>query len=199
MALTLHIFLGSAGYQDEDYQLSLALLLFDTSLAADAPSQLNNVRFTELFPRKISDLYRQFPAAIPKTIGVIETFSDKHILIASGKGGGTGVGGGGDMQSILIKIRMIRYAFALAQVPNLPATCKMRWADPTTYISDVLQLELESDPRLRELQVQQTSGVNARLILPPVPLLNEGFMDLFTNLSIQKACELLDGRNEKAK
>jgi len=171
--LPMHIFLGSAGYQDENYKLSLLLALYNQSLDKAERDGFGKLDFERLFPKTEKELYRK---------------KDKK----SDGGGFTGVGGGGDDISISVKAQMINYSLAPVQHTPLLPYCATRWSDPNQFALDVLDFELESRKEIPKVIVEQSREGQYRIVVPRFKQHVELGVKLAAKLSIIHLCELLE-------
>ena len=134
--ILLHVFLGAAGYEDEDYQLTVALKSAELVLARDR--SVNGVNFHSLFPQSEGDLYR------------------KPTLMA---GGFTGTNGGGEDSPAWVKTELLKWAAAAKEISierNWP--CKFAWSNPNTYIADIQELRIEANKDLLSIHGYRRVG-----------------------------------------
>jgi hypothetical protein len=190
LILPLHIFLGANGYQDENYQLSLALVLLDKSMSAN--SDLEKIGIPKLFPQKKEDLYRLEPQLIKKGPD-----GDKQKLLRRSKGGFTGVGGGGDGRSLQVKFELIsKYLFAFSNPKLSSQACFRKWADPLAFLQDVFEVEIESSMQVEEVKLDYSEN-NWRILLPFYDPLDKQRLQTVMQQSLVILCHIQSMKNEE--
>ena len=164
--LLIHVFLGASGYQDEDYALSLALVIANDLLKPPLPDQQQlNFNLEDLFPNNSEDLFR---AAVPPPTGrrgKLDSGSakEKQLILA---GGFTGVGGG-DGTSIQMKWNLLAN-YTGQRISLYPVhQCGAAWGDTTEFIKLILNSELESDSNFKgKPQLVQTGKKKWKVRIP---------------------------------
>lgn len=193
-ALALHVFLGGSGYQDENYQLSLALLIYNQALS-DKRSPLNSLPLERLFPQSTEKLLageRKKQVLLAQASPVERPLYGKSPRIVS-NGGFTGVGGGGDGSSVSTKLELLTYIFvAHSKIAN--QACTGRWRDPLQFAQDVLTIEVESRPGASEPFNETLSDGSRRLVIPSVDANDAKLLEAVVVLSLFRLCEIVVGQ-----
>ncbi len=207
VALGIHVCAGAAGYQDQDYQLSLALLMDEASLDPNKKEAFRGVEMEKLYPQTPESLYRRSPQDLklekeeretPKDLGRLRpetkegsepTSGRQQKLIIQKKGGSfTGVGGGGDVFSVMVKMEMLTYMNLVTEKFELPPSCKSRWKDRTVFVADVLNLKMESKDGLKNIVTSKDGGDS--MLIPTVPGKYKDMHHLFAQLAVFYLCNL---------
>lgn len=152
LGLLLHVFLGASGYQDDDYQLTLALLMAEQSFAMPDDRIFDNIRRERIFPRTQAELIRrpepvQVTSQRPTTWQPTDPESPMILMNdVKAAGGYTGVGGGGDGSSLQMKWTLLELAPVHTGLMAVDAgfPCFDQWSDYTTFLKDVLDVKIES-------------------------------------------------------
>ncbi|MCK6596208.1 MAG: hypothetical protein L6Q37_08980 [Bdellovibrionaceae bacterium] len=173
VALVLHIFLGACGWQDENYQLSLALLSYEESLASSSESPIHQIDHKRLFPANFNELIRN------------HNKTTKELLFS---GGFTSVGGGGDVNSLKTKLLMYSYLFSLNEVPLTP-TCRKRWENPTRLVMDIQDVEIESRAEYSKVELAKDHSSNVKIIIPKFSTRVSKIADLVAILALATLCQ----------
>lgn len=147
MGIGLHVLLGAAGYNDENYGLSIALILSDQCLrdGLGEGSFCEGVDYISLFPATRSKLNR-----------VQETFM---------AGGFTGVGGGGDYRSIEIKFAMLQKMLPETKYFYSVLDCTDVWPDKTSFVQDILNTSIETSDQIFKPNLHSTDQ-GFQIVLP---------------------------------
>lgn len=172
--LALHIFLGSSGWQDENYQLSLALLSYEASLSSPSQSPIHRINHKKLFPANRNELIRNYKNNRSDSLG--------------GDGGFTSVGGGGDVTSIKTKLMMYSYIFSLNEVP-LTSQCRQRWENPTRLVMDIQEVEIESVADTNQVQLAKGEHSIIKILIPKFSTKNSEIADAVAALSLAALCQ----------
>lgn len=154
--LGLHILIGAAGYYDENYEKTLGL----ASVTELFPA--SSVISTEVKPAKFDEL-KEF---------LLKIFIDKHkkhqikTSLVLAEGGSSGVSGGGDLQSILIKTYLLQDGFVFRMINKkcladpewsfighnlLTAICQ-EWPTIQDYLQFLFSFSLESSDNVRKVE-----------------------------------------------
>lgn len=140
--ILVHVFLGAAGYADNDFQLTNALLTAEKQLSNSRSH--HQIDLSSLFPQNKEDLYWR-PIAQPFPTMTYD--SPRQILIAKRGGGYTGAGGGGDGSVSLVKDILRNYTPEqinyYTETANLP--CQQAWSNYATYLRDIQDLKIETN------------------------------------------------------
>ncbi len=152
----IHVCLGADGWNDEYYEKTLALLsanefMGQMVLAANdaVDDRLRAISPEKLLSNKGSSLRKEMPTKIDPT----KELKDKDLkkepskVIIKGKDPGsyTGVGGGGDIWSVMIKLELVKDTLIVHKYKELDPLCASRWQDPNVFLDDVLNIKIESD------------------------------------------------------
>jgi hypothetical protein len=196
MLLPLHVFLGAVGYQDENYQLTLLLALYNESLSPHPvktpPVQLlERVDWKRLFPATEAELYRTSPQPVSPSAASSQQ-KDERLLFAGG--GFTGVGGGGDVLSLIVKLELIDGYFKNGPGTVLSEFCFLRWSDPTFFLDDVFKSEIESDPRVQMIELDKPSEGKGRILIPRFKAEDQDKLKQTTGLARICLCALQERR-----
>lgn len=173
-ALTLHIFLGASGWQDENYQLSLAILSHEASLLSPSHDPIKKIDHQRLFPKNSNELNR----------------SEKQ---SGGDGGFTSVGGGGDGNSLTTKLLMYSYIFALNEVP-MSSFCRKKWEDPTQLAIDIQNVEIESIENFNTVQEVKINSNSWKVLIPKFSTKNSDLAEVVAILSLSSLCRILEAQ-----
>ncbi len=152
LAILLHIMLGAAGFEDENYQLSLALIFRNESY--DGPTR--GFDWQLVFPRGDKWLVSD---------GVLTT--QKRMPAGPGGdgrgdgGGGSIVGGGGDFSTVQMKLQLLGQVTMLEDLLASAPEFRRVWNRPELYLSAVLSSEIESSPVLEDILPNQN-----RILVP---------------------------------
>lgn len=159
LGIYLHICLGADGIDDRNYDVSLALMssrLIDfksfqneSSQGSQAKPVASLEKTLELKGKSQFRLATPVPPAAeeipPSSSRLPAPNSPTKIPLRLQKGGGyTGVGGGGDVMSFLVKAEMLSWAPFLGKIGGIPEVCQERWKNPQTFIDELLNLQIES-------------------------------------------------------
>lgn len=147
--IIIHVYLGASGYEDNNYQLTMALLSAEKHLSDSGNT--SDTKITDLFPQTPEQLYWRPNAQVLPNNNWSPT--EKQIFIAENimkDGGFTGSGGGGDGSSAFLKELLLKYTkeqiFSYTKANHLP--CHQVWSDQITYKRDIQKLKIESNRNL---------------------------------------------------
>lgn len=153
--ILIHVFLGASGYEDDNYQLTLALQEAEKS---------NSAEVMAMFPQTKEQLSWK-PKHKPISKNVI--LQNEQIIVAGG--GYTGSNGGGDSSSTVIKEALMNYAPGIPEFTrkeNMP--CAHAWANIHSYKQDILSIKIESNKEVMAknyLEKIKTTNDPAELIV----------------------------------
>ncbi|MGZ3771925.1 MAG: hypothetical protein ACXVCP_16315 [Bdellovibrio sp.] len=155
-ALCIHVMLGSMGYQDENYQVTLSLILEELAETEKTKEQFNDLNFNEILPQNSSNYLVQ-----PKTL---DLKNHKGIYVVS-DGGATGVGGGGDSSSVEMKLEILSYMLVRF---NFLANekCGGKWDTKTGFVKSVLYAQIESSKEIVSPTSLKTEEGKIKIIIP---------------------------------
>lgn len=173
VALVLHVFLGACGWQDENYELLLALLSYEASLESSLDNPIHRIDHKRLFPANLNELVRN------------HNKTSKELLLS---GGFTSVGGGGDVNSIKTKLLMYSYLFSLNEVPLTP-TCLKRWEDPTRLVMDIQEVEIESVAAVSKVELAKDHPSKIKIIIPKFSTRLSKIADIVAILALTTLCQ----------
>lgn len=145
--ILLHVFLGASGYEDEDYALTMALVLAEQKLKTPEHQLFGKVDFKRITPQTLEQMQRK-PGRAETTLP-----SSEASRMMLGGGGFTGVGGGGDGSSVSTKFEMLMMAPVQKGSFSSKFPCFKAWSDYTTFIFDLQNFELESNANLASGEV----------------------------------------------
>lgn len=189
IALTLHVFLGAAGYEDDNYQLGLMLIHYNNSIGPSANEKLRVINFNQLFPRSSTEVYRTHPKQVFAQNGSL--LKNSKLLSKESGGGFTGVGGGGDILSLQIKQEIFSYVFVVSDsFPDLTPACRLRWRNPTAYAADVFNIEIESDANVEEVTSASSENGRAKILIPRFDVKYKGLLRSTAVIAIYNLCEI---------
>lgn len=135
--ILVHVFLGAAGYEDNDYQLTIALRLAERKLRRDAKLAKFNVE--AVFPQSKDELSRR-----PVQQKVEQRPGRSQQTMIAGRGGLTGSGGGGDSTAAWIKMELLSWHQDMAQYAQKNGLrCYPAWANDVAFIKEVMNLKIE--------------------------------------------------------
>ena len=145
--ILIHVFLGAAGYEDNDYQLTMALRKAELKISSPNDPTVSAIDISSLFPQNKKQLnWQPKPQAIPKRSVV----DQQQFYVAGGRGGFTGSGGGGDSGAALVKKLLLEYTPEQIKyyTSKNKSSCHSAWSNHTFYIQDIQSLSIETNDNI---------------------------------------------------
>lgn len=114
--ILLHVFLTAAGYEDSDYQLTLAVMIAEIKYRNPQNQSLADLNIGLLFPQ--------------------------HRFLLHAKSSQTDDSTGAAVKLELVKVAAQAATFA----SKAGLGCRRAWSDPTTYVEDIQSLRIDGAP-----------------------------------------------------
>jgi hypothetical protein len=182
-ALCIHVILGSMGFQDQDYQMTLSLILAELAYSSsNKSSPFRNIDFKNILPKKEEEYFSINPVKLdPRT--------NRGLYIVAGGGGATGIGGGGDLSSVEMKLKLLEYMIVRLNLFT-PSSCGGKWNSESGFVKSILYAKLESSTEISDKpQYGEILDGKIKIIIPKSTKNQEVFTDQLVISTLAYLCK----------
>lgn len=181
-ALCLHVMLGSMGFQDQDYQITLSLLISELSYGPVEFDSFKKVDFSKILPKEEKEYTAIKPIPLNPKL-------NHGVYVVAGGGGATGVGGGGDSTSLEMKLMLLEYLPIRLKL-FAPKTCGGHWYTESDFVKSILYAKIESSPDVVDVTYGNVASGKTKIVIPQYQTKKQGIPEQVVISVLARVCAI---------